>query len=270
MCSPMPSWRPSTLAPCLTSRRNHTAFHLHVCTSPRYLSIPLALPHQPDPAHLTSPLSRCPPLVPSKSNTRQQCAEARLHAKRCCAAAQAARRHMSSPRSRHRLPSAADAATRAILGRRAGAAAVVAVEDVRTPATPYVALSAVRTSVHLVTRTSSVQATGVHATGVIQVSGQTAVRCPRPLRPRCPDRAGSRTSVPRTGHVWRTGFDVSLWSPSGLVVAARIGPGWEGMVERWPCAARTRVDGTPGPPLRRRTGGATRSPPGRPRELVQR
>jgi hypothetical protein len=67
---------PSTLAPCLTSRRNHTAFHLHVCTSPRYLSIPLALPHQPDPAHLTSPLSRCPPLEPSKSTTREQCAAA--------------------------------------------------------------------------------------------------------------------------------------------------------------------------------------------------
>jgi hypothetical protein len=82
------------------------------------------------------------------------------------------------------------------LSRLAGAAVVVAVEDVRTPATPFVALSAVRTSVHLVARTSSVQATGVHATGVIRVSGQTGVRtgvrCPR-----CPDRAGSRTSVPR-------------------------------------------------------------------------
>jgi hypothetical protein len=55
----------------------------------------------------------------------------------------------------------------------------------------------VRMSVHLVARTSSVQATGVHVTGVIRVSGQTGVRCPRPLRPRCPDRAGSRTPVPR-------------------------------------------------------------------------
>ena len=52
------------------------------------------------------------------------------------------------------------------LGRPAGAAVVVAVEDVRPPATPYVALSAVRTSVHLVARTSGVQVTGVQATGV--------------------------------------------------------------------------------------------------------
>jgi hypothetical protein len=28
----------------------HTTFHLHVCTPPRYTSIPLALPQQPDPA----------------------------------------------------------------------------------------------------------------------------------------------------------------------------------------------------------------------------
>src|SRR5437773_8533694 len=32
-----------------------------------------ALPHQPDPQPLTFPLSHCPPLVPSQSNTRQQC-----------------------------------------------------------------------------------------------------------------------------------------------------------------------------------------------------
>jgi hypothetical protein len=29
----------------------HTAFHLHVCTPPRCLILPLALPHQPGPAH---------------------------------------------------------------------------------------------------------------------------------------------------------------------------------------------------------------------------
>ena len=51
-------------------------------------------------------------------------------------------RQVSSPRSRHRLPSAADAATRARLRRQPAAAAVVAVQDVRTPATPSVALFA--------------------------------------------------------------------------------------------------------------------------------
>jgi hypothetical protein len=44
------------------------------------LSTPSALPHQPDPAHLSFPSSRCPLLVPSKSNTREQCAEAPLTA----------------------------------------------------------------------------------------------------------------------------------------------------------------------------------------------
>jgi hypothetical protein len=93
------------------------------------------------------------------------------------------------------------------LAAQPAAVVVVAVEDVRTPATPFVALSAVRTSAQLVERTSGVRASGVRASGVrasgvrasgvMQVSGQTGVRCPRPLRPRCPDRAGSRRSVPR-------------------------------------------------------------------------
>jgi hypothetical protein len=46
---------PVSLATSFTSRPTHTAFHLHVCTPPRYLSLPLALPTQPDPAHLTFP-----------------------------------------------------------------------------------------------------------------------------------------------------------------------------------------------------------------------
>ena len=69
-------------------------------------------------------------------------------------------------------------------GRGLAAQRVVAGrEDVRTPATPVVAcprpLSAVRTSVQSVTRTSGVHASGVHATDAIQVSGQTGLRCPR-------------------------------------------------------------------------------------------
>lgn len=59
-------------------------------------------------------------------------------------------------------------------------AVAVAVEDVRTPDTPLVAcprpLSAGRTSVHWVGRTSGVHATGVHATGAILVSGRTRLR----------------------------------------------------------------------------------------------
>jgi len=146
-------------------------------------------------------LSHCPPLVPSKSNTRQQCAEARLHVGPCCAAAPvtaagvvtaepssvAERRRRCNPSevwpSSRRSPSSWPWR---MSGRRPR----------RSSLCPR-PLSALRTSVQLVGRTSGVQATSGHAMRVIRVSGQTGVRCPRPLRPRCPHRAGSRTSVPR-------------------------------------------------------------------------
>jgi hypothetical protein len=117
------------------------------------------------------------------------------------------------------------------------------------------------------------------------------VRCPRDRcdpgvrTDRCPDRQASgvrgrcvravRTALDPgrrcrgTGHVWRTGFDVSLWSPSGLVVAARMRPGWEEMVVRWQCVAGTSVDGT-WTAASQSQAAASRSPPGRPRERVQR
>jgi hypothetical protein len=95
----------------------------------------------------------------------------------------------------------------------------------------------------------------VHAPVRSGVSGRTRVRCPRPLRPRCPHRAGSwHASVRRAAHVGHTGFDVSRWSASGMVVAARIGPGGKGLVVGWQGMARTSVEGRPGPPLRMRTG----------------
>jgi hypothetical protein len=156
------------------------------------------------------------------------------------------------------------------LSRLAGAAVVVVVEDVRTPATPFVALSAVRTSVHLVARTSSVQATGVNATGVIRVSGQTGVR--RGVRcPRCPDRAGSRTSVPRdrprlADRVRRVAV-VSEAAWSSLPESGLAGKGWSNVGRARLARGSTahldrRFAGAP--------AGATRSPPGRPRELVRR
>jgi hypothetical protein len=117
-------------------------------------------------------------------------------------------------------------------------------------------LSAERTSVQPLERTSGVQGTGVHATRVIRVSGQTGVWCPQP---RCPHRAGFRTSVrwdgPRLAQrVRRVGAVVG----ERLSRRTRIGPGGEGMVERWPWVAGTSVDGRPGPPRGMRTGcGAT-------------
>jgi hypothetical protein len=80
------------------------------------------------------------------------------------------------------------------------------------------------------------------------------VRCPWPLCPRCPDRAGSRTSVPRDRPRWRTGFDVSRWSQaawSSPPESGLAGDGWSNVGSAW---LGTNVDGRPGPPLRSRTG----------------
>jgi hypothetical protein len=75
----------------------------------------------------------------------------------------------------------------------------------------------------------------------------------RPMCSGCPDRQASgvrgrciravRTALDPgrrcrgTGHRWRTGFDVSLRSASGLVVAARMGPGGKG----WSNVGRARL-----------------------------
>jgi hypothetical protein len=119
------------------------------------------------------------------------------------------------------------------------------------------------------------RASGVQATGVIQVSGQTGVgqtgvRCPRPLRPRCPHRAGSRRSVPRDSpgladrvrrvavvceRLGRRCPNAAWLGRDGRALAVR---GWhEGRRQAWAAASQSHR-------LRRR------SPPGRPRELVQR
>jgi hypothetical protein len=91
-----------------------------------------------------------------------------------------------------------------------------------------------QTSVQRVGRTSGVQASGVHATDVMRVSGQTRAsgvrgRCSRAVRTALDP--GTRRCR-GTGHGGRSGFDVAPWSVSGLGVAARIGPGGEGMIVR--------------------------------------
>ena len=120
------------------------------------------------------------------------------------------------------------------LDRPAGVAVVVAVQDVRMPATPLVALSAVEVC-PMVGRTSGVHATGVQAIGAIRVSGRTRVRCRRPLhRPSAPcwilERVGA--AGPST---LRSGLEVTLWSASGVVVAAESGLAGEGWSYGWQC-----------------------------------
>jgi hypothetical protein len=176
--------------------------------------------------------------------------------------AQSLRRQVSSPRSRYRLPSAADAATRARFAppsRRPPPSwpSRMSGHRPRRPSLCPHPLSAMRTDV--------------------RPTGRADVRCPRDRCPRDRCDAGVRTdrrpvsaaaaaalSAPRwfpervgaagTATLGAAGCDVSPWSVSGLVVAARIGPGGEGMVVRRQCVAGTSGDGRPGPTLRTRRG----------------
>jgi hypothetical protein len=99
--------------------------------------------------------------------------------------------------------------------------------------------------------------------------------CPRPLRPRCPHRAGSRTSVPRDRPRWRTGVrrvavgPRAAWSslPESGLGRPLAGKGWSCAGNAW--RARGSTAGL-GCRFAVAQAGAPRSPPGRPRELVQR
>ena len=171
-------------------------------------------------------------------------------------------------RRRRRNPSEVRAAQPAV-------AVVVAVQDVRTPATAVVAgprpLSAIRTDV--------------------RPTGRADVWCPGDRCPRDRCDPGVRTDRRPVSAAAASALSAPRWIPDvgaagqatsgapdstgrcGLRAAGSSLPE-SGLAGRdcrpWPCAARTRVDGTPGPPLRIRTGWAPGSPPGRPRELVQR
>ena len=127
----------------------------------------------------------------------------------------------------------------------------VAVEDVRTPDTPLVAcprpLSAGGTSVHWVGRTSGVQRDrcpcdrrdpGVRTdTPPVTVAPASALSAQRWILA-CVGAAGPPTSG-------RVGCDMSRWSASGWVVAARIGVWRGGMVVGSAVPGSDRVDGRP-------------------------
>jgi hypothetical protein len=155
------------------------------------------------------------------------------------------------------------------LDRPAGVAVVVAVQDVRTPATPLVALSAVEVR-PMVGRTSGVHATGVQATGRSGYPDGHASG----IGGRCigrPHRAGSwngwvRPAHPRCAAGWRCrcGRRAAWSSLPSRDWRARDGRTVGSAV------ARRRVGGRPGPPPRMRRGRGAALPPGRPREPVQR
>lgn len=135
-------------------------------------------------------------------------------------------------------------------------------QDVRTPATPSVALfaSAVRHADRRPSNGSSgrpvcprVRCPRVRCDAV---SGQTRAsgvrgRCSRAVRTALDP--GTRRCR-GTGQVGRTEFDVSPWSASGVVVAARIGPGGEREVVRRAARGWYEWRRQPGPPRRTRTG----------------
>jgi hypothetical protein len=148
----------------------------------------------------------------------EQCAEARLHVGQSCAAAQSPGRQLSSPRSRHGLPSAADAATRARFGSSSR----------RSPSSWSSRISGRRP------RRSS-RCPSPLRRAEVRPTGRTDVRCPRVRHPRvrCPrDRCDPDVRTDRrpvsaaaciravrtaldpgcrcggTGHVERTEFDV--------------------------------------------------------------
>jgi hypothetical protein len=179
------------------------------------------------------------------------------------------------------LPSAADAATRASFGCPSGGRRRRAVQDVRTPATPFVALfaSAVR---HADGRPSNwsggrpVSARPVSMRpvslrlvstrpGVIRGPGRTRVRCPRPLQPRWIRNTSVRRDRPRLVHRVRrvavVGERLGRRCPN-RAWRAKDGPtlavrgSHEARRQTWRCFAGVQA-------------AAPRSPPGRPGELVQ-
>jgi hypothetical protein len=56
----------------------HRHLPAHLLPQPPYCTSHQHRPNHPDPVHPSFPSSHCPPLVPSKSNTRELCAKARL------------------------------------------------------------------------------------------------------------------------------------------------------------------------------------------------
>jgi len=161
------------------------------------------------------------------------------------------------------------------LGAQPAVAVAVAVEAVRTPATPVVARSASsvrRAGVRPVVRRTS----GVHTSRCPHVPVSTRPVSTRLVRSGCPDghASGVRGLRPRCPKRWMlecVGVVGSLrWAqlvrraavgPRAAWSPARVGPArtdGRGLALR----ARMRVEG------RQRPGCGPRSPPGRPRELV--
>ena len=178
----------------------------------------------------------------------------------CSAAAARAAAPVSSPRSRHGWPSAPRRCDPSEVGPPSGWSPVARMSG-RRPR-----------------RSSPCPRPPVRRADVRPI-GRADVRCPRrpvstrpvstrPAPSRCPDgralrcprlcRRAVRTALDpgvarcrgpsrlgATGSTCRRG-PRAAWSP------ARIGPDGKGWCWRWPCVARTRVDGRPGPPHRTR------------------
>jgi hypothetical protein len=128
------------------------------------------------------------------------------------------------------------------LGAQPAVAVAVAVEAVRTPATPVVARSAssvrragVRPVVRRTSgvRTSGVRTSGVHTTGAVRVSGRTRLRCPWPASALSEAldagmrRCGGQPPLGAAGSTCRRGARAA-WSPA-RAEPTRTGWSWVGV-----------------------------------------
>jgi hypothetical protein len=264
-----------TTVSCTSSRPlyRHLPAHTHATMLPQHLTTTsISPPYQPD----SAPASLSVVPLPSPRTLQLQHTRAvRRGAASCravlcsCPVTAAARIVTAEPSSaaerRRRCNPTEVCATQP---------AAAAVADVRTPATPFVALSA-----------SAVRRAGVRPTG------RAEVRCPGDRCPRDRRDPGVRTDRRPVSAAAASALSTPRWIPnvgapgqatvgapvrrvavvpSGLVVAARSGPGgegWSNVGSAWPARGSTAGLGRR---FARAQAAAPRSPPGRPRELVQR
>jgi hypothetical protein len=198
------------------------------------LHTPSASPHQPDRAHLTFPSSRCPPLVPSKSNTREQCAEAPLGRRRSdpAAARQCSRQSRAPAGGLTAEPPWLPSAASATPATRFAVPAASWCQDVRMPTVPWSPSphppSASAHPASGVRYAPSVRASGVRPSGVRPSSVRPS--SVRPSGVRCPV---SGVRYPVSGIRYPVRASGICASASASTLSAPVSP-WSAWVRRQP------------------------------------
>jgi hypothetical protein len=232
----------------------HTTFHLHVCTPPRYTSLPLALPQQPDPAlpHLSVVPLPSPRTIQIQHTRAMRRGAAWPLAERpssCLTARSAVSRTDRRPHRRacmgRRAPQAPSAGTRfgvpagtrsawwpRISGAGPALSACPVLSSILCPVSCVLCPVSTRP---VSTRPVSTRAMSTRPASSVRVS---AVRCGRPgtwasgvrypgvPRLLCPNRVSS-SSAPMRRAATRRGRPESAWSPRTVSTtgwsSARVG-----------------------------------------------